>query len=220
MFWFDEIRTSSAYDRGIHPCKNCKDGAASVVAVRMSASPPPRRCSRNNENVRQCEEQRVSCMDLRTLRDRLSWSLCLAILASLVLTFVAAFAARYTRSALFLLPYGVDAPLGPLANIIRNAFWLFLVLLVVSGLRRNNATNSSAMPILILILQVFVGLVATILLDGIWQSIQRSRWQNDLAPESALVVIVLTVLGQLVAYAGRRAIVLRRSSSPKDDGTK
>ena len=156
-------------------------------------------------------------MSIQTVRERLSWSLCLAIFVSLVLTFVAAFAARYTRSALFLLPYGVDAPLGPLANIMRNAFWLFLVLSVFGLLRRTTSTNPSAMPILILTLQVFFGLVIMILFDGIWQSIQRGQWKNDLAPESAFVVVVLTVLGQLVAYAGRRAILIHRSSRPKND---
>jgi hypothetical protein len=61
------------------------------------------------------------------------------------------------------------------------------------------------MPVLILTLQGFVGLVIMILSDGVWQSIQRGPWKNDLAPDSAFVVVVFSVLGQLVAYtAGER----------------
>lgn len=128
----------------------------------------------------------------------------------LVVTFAGAFAARYTPIALILLPYGVDAPLGPLANVIRNSLWAFLVLCVASIVRRENSGNISALPILLLTLQVVVGLVTTIFLDGFWQSIRHVRWMNDLEPESSSVVLILAVLGQLVAYGGRRAIALRR----------
>jgi hypothetical protein len=154
-------------------------------------------------------------MSMRTLKEQLLRNVCFAILAGLIVTFLGAFATRYTRSALILLPYGVDAPLGPLANVIRNVFWLFLAFCLVSLLRRKNSTSTSAMPILILALQVFVGLVVMILLDGIWQSIQRGRWTNNLERESAFVVVTLTVFGQLVAYGGRRAITLRRESRSK-----
>jgi hypothetical protein len=125
-------------------------------------------------------------MSIRTLKEQLPRNVCLAILVGTVGTFLGAFVTRYTRSALIFLPYGVDAPLGPLANVVRNVFWLFLVFCLVSLLRRKNSTSSSATPILILALQVFVGLVVMILLDGIWQSVQRGRWTNSLEPESAL----------------------------------
>jgi hypothetical protein len=154
-------------------------------------------------------------MSIRAVKEQLPRNVCLAILAGLIVTFLGAFATRYTRSALILLPYGVDAPLGPLANVIRNAFWLFLAFCLVSLLRRKNSTNASALPIMILVLQVFVGEVVMILLDGIWQSIQRGRWTNNLEPESAFVVVTLTVLGQLVAYRARRAITSTRESRLK-----
>ena len=149
-------------------------------------------------------------MSLRTLRRQLPRNLCLAVFMGLVVTFAGAFAARFTPIALILSPYGVDAPFGPLANVIRNSFWAFLVLCVASIVRRENSGNTSALPILLLTSQVVVGLVTTIFLDGFWQSIRHGRWMNDLEPESASVVLVLAVLGQLVAYGGRRAIALRR----------
>ena len=146
-------------------------------------------------------------MSIRALKEQLPRNVCLAILVGLVVTFLGAFATRYTRSALILLPYGVDAPLGPLANILRNIFWLFLAFCLISLLRRKNSTSPlSAVPILILALQVFVGLVLMILFDGLWQSVQRGRWTNSLEPENAFVVVTLAVLGQLVAFGGRRAI--------------
>ena len=61
-------------------------------------------------------------MSLRTLRIQLPRNLCLAVLMGLVVTFAAAFAAGYTPIALILSPYGVDAPFGPLANVIRKLF--------------------------------------------------------------------------------------------------
>lgn len=148
-------------------------------------------------------------MSLRMLQRQIPRNLCLAVFLGQLATFAGAFAARYTPIALILLPYGVDAPFGALSNVIRNSLWAFLVLCVASTVRRKNTGNASALPILLLTLQVFVGLVTTIFLDGFLQSIRHGRWMNDLEPESASVVLVLAALGQLVAYGGRRAIALR-----------
>jgi hypothetical protein len=144
------------------------------------------------------------------LRRQFPRNLCLGILVGLMGTFVAAFAARYTAIALILLPYGIDAPFGPLANVIRNSFLAFILLCAASIVHRESSGKTSALPILLLTLQVAFGLFATILLDGFWQSIGHGRWMNDLKPESAPVVLVFALLGQLVAYGGRRAIALGR----------
>ena len=144
-------------------------------------------------------------MGLRTIGKQVFPNICLAVFVSLVLTLAAAFAARFTRRADMLLPYGIDEPLGPLANIIRNALWLFVLFCIVHLVWRKDS-SASAIPILLLTLQVFVGLIVMILLEGIWQSIQRGQWTNSLEPESGSVIVTFAALGQMVAYGIRRAI--------------
>jgi hypothetical protein len=138
-------------------------------------------------------------MTIRAAVRQLPRNFFLAGFVGFILTLLAAFLARYWRWPWSFLPYGIDDPFGPFMNIMRNAFWVFTVLVLMSVFRNPLTINTNAAPILFLNIQMFIGEVFTALLFSAWRS-THLPWEG-----SALVLLAMTLAGQLLAYVGRKA---------------
>ena len=112
-------------------------------------------------------------------------------------TFAGAFAARYSTRALLLLPYGIDDPFAPLFAVIRNSFWILVVLVVVSMFRSRQNAPTAAWPIFLVNLQVFSGMIIFVLLATMWH---HFRLPDE---SSASTLLGLAFTGQLLAHVGR-----------------
>jgi hypothetical protein len=138
-------------------------------------------------------------MSLRTAKRQLLRNICWATLFGFLVTAMGAFAARWWVRAWLLLPYGIDDPFAPLFAIIRNSFWV-LIALVVFSLFRNEGSPTAALPIFKLNAQIFAGEVFYVLLAVAWHHL---GWPGE---RSAIVVLGLTTIGQLIAYLARIGI--------------
>lgn len=133
-------------------------------------------------------------MGVRAVAKQFPRNIFLAALIGFICTMVGAFLTRYCRWTLFRLPYGVDDPFGPIANIIRNSFWIGVVLVVCSAFCDPRRMKNDALPILFLNIQVFVGLALFVALASAWHSVRLP------GEDTVLVLLLLTFLGQASAY--------------------
>jgi len=97
------------------------------------------------------------------------------------------------------LPFGVDDPFAPIANVVRNSFWIGVALVVLSVFRDPGRMKNDALPILALSIQVFAGEVLFVTLAAFWHAVHLPH------ENSASVLLLVTFLGQLLAYTLRKA---------------
>jgi len=143
-------------------------------------------------------------MGFHAARRRFARNVWWSTLVGFAITLAAGFATRYSARAGFLLPYGVDDPFAPLFAIIRNSFWILVILVVVSMFRDEGSAPVAALPVFFLNLQVFGGEVIFVLLAAVWHRLGLP------GESSALVVLMLSLAGQLLAYIVRLKLTRSR----------
>lgn len=136
-------------------------------------------------------------MGFQLVKKRFPRNLWWSTLLGLGVTFLAAFAARYSVRARFLLPYGIDDPFAPLFAIIRNSFWILIIIVTISVFRKRDDDPPPALPVFVLNLQALGGLVVFVLSAALWHHYSFP------AEESAPVVFGLAFVGQVLAYFAR-----------------
>jgi hypothetical protein len=98
------------------------------------------------------------------------------------------------------MPYGLDDPAAAVFYIVRNSFWIFLVLLAVSFLTSEQGGSVEALPMFLLNVQVFAGETIFIFLAVGWHGLGMPN------EDSAIVVLSLTFAGQILAYFARKKL--------------